>query len=88
MSVIPASCLSLSDLSRLGNNLRDGSRRRGTIFSQRRRERRQMAAINRSLAGVVERIGALHTTPAAGKFDRRRGLSVAGNFDWIPTAKT
>ena len=55
MSIIPASRLSRSDLSRLGNNLVRSKRR---VI---RPGRRLLAAVNRSLAGIGEQVGRLHT---------------------------
>jgi hypothetical protein len=57
MSIIPASHLSACDLAILGNNL--SSRRRNP---QRRHlsHRRQLAAVNRSLASTGEKIGTLY----------------------------
>ncbi len=56
MSIIPASRLSMSDFSRLGNNL-VGPRRR----SPKRQARRQLVdAVNRSLACIDERVSQLH----------------------------
>jgi hypothetical protein len=52
MCIVPASCLSRSDLNRLSNNICVRERRRtrhGDI-----QNRRAVAAINRSLAGVGE----------------------------------
>jgi hypothetical protein len=57
MSIIPASRLSSSDLARLGNNLSFPSRRSSTRASQ---ARRQLAAVNRSLSIVGERVGRLY----------------------------
>ena len=57
MSIIPMSCLSSSDLSFLGNNLsltRKGSSRR------RPRRRRELRAINRSLAIHGEKVQRLY----------------------------
>ena len=57
MSIVPMSCLSTSDLSFLGNNLsltRKGSSRR------RPRRRRELRAINRSLAIHGERVQRLY----------------------------
>ena len=64
MSIVPASRLSASDLTRLGNNLRHGEQRR-LAPSPRRAERRLVAAVNRSLAAVGERIERLDTRPLA-----------------------
>ena len=50
MSVIPVSRLSCSDLALLGNNFRP-ARGPGAATTARRRQRRMMAAVNRSLAG-------------------------------------
>jgi len=59
MSIVLASRLSSSDLSRLGNNIcRDSGRkfrRPGTAA-----RRRLIAAVNRSLAGLGERVAHLH----------------------------
>jgi hypothetical protein len=52
MSIIPASRLSPEDLMRLGNNL--GPSRR------KPRRRRELAAVNRSLAILGERVGKLY----------------------------
>lgn len=54
MSILPASRLSSSDLSRLGNNLSEMPRRKPRV------RRRVLQAVNRSLACVGERIGQLH----------------------------
>ncbi len=56
MSIIPASRLSSSDLSRLGNNLRELPRPKPQV----RVRRRVLQAVNRSLACVGERVGQLH----------------------------
>ena len=56
MSIIPASRLSASDLSRLGNNLAPGRRPRPSIDRQ---ARRIVSALNRSLACVGESIDRL-----------------------------
>ncbi len=56
MSILPASRLSASDLNRLGNNLVPSRRPRPWID---REPRRVLAAVNRSLAGVGERIDSL-----------------------------
>jgi len=56
MSILPASRLSASDLNRLGNNLVPGRRPRPSID---REPRRVLTAVNRSLAGVGERIDRL-----------------------------
>jgi hypothetical protein len=56
MSIIPAHCLSSSDLRRLGNNL-------GTAASnplRHRFRRAELAAVNRSLAIVGEQVRTLH----------------------------
>jgi hypothetical protein len=59
MSIVPASRLSASDLSHLGNNLRRDGRRKITRPGSTDR-RRLVAAVNRSLAGLGERIARLH----------------------------
>ncbi len=64
MSVIPVSRLSCSDLALLGNNFRP-ARGPGAATTARRRQRRMMAAINRSLAGHGEHVGRLHLPYAA-----------------------
>ena len=59
MSIIRASRLSTSDLALLGNNLTEPDRR---VISRRRRSlacRHELAAVNRSLATVGERVGRL-----------------------------
>jgi hypothetical protein len=57
MSVLPVSRLSPSDLALLGNNLRPGARRlRDPECRGRREDRRELAAVNRSLAAVGERL--------------------------------
>jgi len=60
MSIVPASRLSSSDLSRLGNNVRreTGARKTGRCGSTDRRL--LVAAVNRSLAGLGERVVRLH----------------------------
>jgi hypothetical protein len=57
MSIIPASRLSASDLTRLGNNL--GKAKRPLPRSFQSRQRRVLAAVNRSLAGIGERVNQL-----------------------------
>ncbi len=59
MSIIPASRLSSCDLAMLGNNVDPGHRRRSP---QRRHvyQRRQLAAVNRSLSSMGEKVGALY----------------------------
>lgn len=57
MSIIPASCLSTSDLALLGNNLDPALRRFKQPIQQSRRE---VAAVNRSLARVGEKVRTLH----------------------------
>jgi hypothetical protein len=54
MSIIPASRLSSSDIELLGNNLRPG------VSRARRRKRFVIAAVNRSLAGLDEKVKTLH----------------------------
>ena len=60
MSIIPASRLSASDLSRLGNNLAPGRRPRPSIDRQ---ARRLLAPVNRSLARIGERVDRLTLAP-------------------------
>ena len=66
MSIIPASRLSRSDLSRLSNNM--GRSKRRVSSSADAPYRRLVAAVNRSLASVGERVATLHpvTVPAGG----------------------
>ena len=54
MSIIPASRLSRSDLNRLSHNI--GKPRRRTLVSVDTPHRRLLAAVNRSLAGIGERV--------------------------------
>jgi hypothetical protein len=61
MSIIPASRLSSCDLALLGNNL-DPSQRRSKPQRRHVYHRRQIAAVNRSLVNVGERVGVLYTT--------------------------
>lgn len=61
MSILPASRLTASDLNRLGNNLVPGRRPRPSIH---REARRVLAAVNRSLACVGERVDHL-SAPAS-----------------------
>ncbi len=56
MSIVPASRLSASDMARLGNNV--GSRAVRSAYS--RRDRDLVAAVNRSLAIVGEKVSRLH----------------------------
>jgi hypothetical protein len=60
MSIVPASRLSSSDLALLGNNLRPVA---GGEVTVRRRRRRFVAAVNRSLSAVGERVGRLYPPP-------------------------
>ena len=64
MSIIPASRLSRSDLFRLSNNL--GRSKRPVAPDADAPYRRVLAAVNRSLACVGERVAALHPVPLAG----------------------
>ena len=68
MSIIPASRLSHSELSRLGNNL--GPPRRPVARSAQVFHRRIVAAVNRSLANLGEKVSDLdpmgELTPAGG----------------------
>ena len=70
MSVIPISCLAASDRANLGNNIGAAHRRRSGSTLQRRR-RRQIAAVNRSLASVGERIAELHGDGVSGALARQ-----------------
>lgn len=60
MSIIPASRLSRSDLSRLSNNI--GHRKQPVARDADAPYRRVLAAVNRSLASVGERVAILHPT--------------------------
>jgi hypothetical protein len=62
MSIIPASRLSSSDLARLGNNLSSPHRRSLARVGQ---GRGQLAAVNRSLSIVGERVGRLYRAKPA-----------------------
>ena len=59
MSIIPASRLSRSDLCRLGNNLAY-PRPLSVAACARHKRRRLLAAVNRSLACIGERVTRLH----------------------------
>ena len=59
MSIVHASRLSSSDLALLGNNM-DPARCRPLPQTERMERRRQLAAVNRSLACVGERVRRLH----------------------------
>lgn len=59
MSIVPASRLSTSDLARLGNNFSERSCR----SPHQRRRRALVAAVNRSLATVGEKVSRLHSAP-------------------------
>jgi hypothetical protein len=56
MSIIPASCLSASELASLGNNLRP-------VAHRNQPRQRQIRALNRSLAIHHERVGRLYSRP-------------------------
>lgn len=62
MWIVPASCLSECDLLALGNNVRPRLRTRRRTPNQRA-NRRLVAAVNRSLAALKERVGRLHAVP-------------------------
>ena len=68
MSIIPASRLSRSDLSHLSNNL--GRTKLSVTRDADAPYRRVLAAVNRSLASVGERVTALHAVPVAAGGDR------------------
>jgi hypothetical protein len=53
MSIVPSSALSASELSSLGNNV--------GIPKRRRRPRRVLAAVNRSLAAIGEAVAELRS---------------------------
>lgn len=59
MSIVPASRLSSSELSLLGNNV-DPAERCPLPRAERLARRRQLAAVNRSLALLGERVTYLH----------------------------
>ena len=61
MSIVPASRLSASDLTRLGNNV--GGPPVRSIHHRRKRD--LVAAVNRSLAIVGEQVSQLHRQPYA-----------------------
>ena len=63
MLFVSASDLSASDLALLGNNIRP-SRRVATRDRDERANRRVLAAVNRSLASVHERIDRLYPMSA------------------------
>jgi hypothetical protein len=65
MLFVSATDLSASDLALLGNNIRP-TRRRTRRDPDERANRRVLAAVNRSLAGLQERVARLH--PIANKF--------------------
>ena len=60
MSIVSASRLSAADLARLSNNLSEA-----VPSPQRRRRRRVVAAVNRSLSTFGEKVGVLHPLPLA-----------------------
>jgi len=62
MSIVPASRLTRSDLSRLGNNV--VSRKKPGVSSASVLRRRFVAAVNRSLATIGEGVDTLHPAPA------------------------
>ena len=64
MLYVAASSLSASDLAILGNNILP-SRRRSRRSRDERANRRVLAAVNRSLASLKERVDRLHPAPAA-----------------------
>jgi hypothetical protein len=61
MSIIPASRLSSSDLALLGNNLDEPKQRPYQRRPSQPRYRGELAAVNRSLATIGERVGRLLT---------------------------
>lgn len=71
MWIVPADSLSESDLSLLGNNLRPRSRPRRRPPAERA-NRRVIAAVNRSLAALRERVGGLHAPRQTAPPARRR----------------
>lgn len=73
MSIVPASCLSASDLALLGNNLLPPVRR------PRPRSRHDLDAVNRSLAAHGEQVGRLYSVSsvAAAAFASRPTAPVA-----------
>jgi hypothetical protein len=70
MLFVAASELSPSDLALLGNNIRP-SRRRNKLLPDERANRRVMAAVNRSLASLRERVDQLY--PVVPKPDMPQG---------------
>jgi hypothetical protein len=73
MLFICASDLSTSEMALLGNNIRPGRRRRYPNPNERA-NRRVLAAVNRSLSSLRERVDRLHPLPAKGN---ERHLAVA-----------
>jgi hypothetical protein len=66
MLFVSASDLSTSEMALLGNNIRPGRRRRYPN-PQERANRRVLAAVNRSLSALRERVDRLHPIPAKGR---------------------
>lgn len=64
MLFVSASELSASDLSLLGNNIRP-TRRRPRATPDERCNRRVLAAVNRSLSSLKERVDQLYPMPSA-----------------------
>jgi hypothetical protein len=63
MSIVPAACLSSSELALLGNNLR--------AVRKRRSRRRQVQAVNQALAVVREQLGRFQQSgPASSRLGR------------------
>ena len=72
MIFVSASDLSASDLALLGNNILP-PRRRNRTAPDERRNRRVLAAVNRSLAALNERVDRLY--PMHSQPDARRKLA-------------
>jgi hypothetical protein len=72
MSIIPASRLSSSDLALLGNNVVPARRSNRLRTRNRATSRQIFAAVQRSLASVVESVTELY--PAVTTAGGRRGL--------------
>ena len=68
MLFVSASDLSKSDMTLLGNNIRP-TRRQNHVAPDQRRNRRVLAAVNRSLASLQERVD--HLYPAPTRLGRR-----------------
>jgi hypothetical protein len=75
MSIVLASSLSESDLCLLGNNMRPRSRTKRRPPAEQA-NRRVIAAVNRSLAALRERVSGLHAPRQTAPVLRRRSTRV------------